>query len=253
MSYFNYENKQIYFNELGSGKTIILLHGNTASSAMFNGIAEEFAQHYHVVLIDFLGHGKSDRLQEFPTDLWFEEAKQTIALIESQGYKHVNLIGCSGGAQVAINVALEAPHLIDKVIADSFEGKKPIQEFTENLALDRERSKQDADSIAFYQAMHKENWMQVVDLDTQAIVRHAKTIGRFFHQELGVLQADILLTGSLQDEFIQLISPHYFEECYRDMLQEIGHGKMFLFEKGNHPAMLSNAERFIEISQQFLG
>lgn len=35
MSYFNYKGQNIYYNQVGDGKTILLLHGNTASSYIF--------------------------------------------------------------------------------------------------------------------------------------------------------------------------------------------------------------------------
>lgn len=46
----------------------------------------------------------------------------------------------SGGALVAINAALKAPELIDKVIADSFGGEYTLKAFTERVPEDRETS-----------------------------------------------------------------------------------------------------------------
>ena len=54
---------------------IMVCDGNTASSRMFSEIAWQYKDDFKVTLIDFLGHGKSDRLQKFPADLWFYEAQ----------------------------------------------------------------------------------------------------------------------------------------------------------------------------------
>ena len=35
MSYFHYQSKKIYYREAGFGKPLIMLHGDTASSVMF--------------------------------------------------------------------------------------------------------------------------------------------------------------------------------------------------------------------------
>ena len=35
MSFFSFQNKRIFFQEIGSGTPLIFLHGNTASSKMF--------------------------------------------------------------------------------------------------------------------------------------------------------------------------------------------------------------------------
>lgn len=69
MAYFNYQAHNIYYKEMGTGTPLLMLHGNTASSVMFSEIAEKYSDSFKVILIDFLGHGQSDRLAEFPVDL----------------------------------------------------------------------------------------------------------------------------------------------------------------------------------------
>ena len=39
MSYFTFENKMIYYSECGTGRPLLFLHGNTASSNMYAQIA----------------------------------------------------------------------------------------------------------------------------------------------------------------------------------------------------------------------
>ena len=82
MSYFVFENKSLYYNEFGTGKPLLFLHGNTGSSNMYTQIADKYKQDFKVILLDFIGHGKSDRLNEFPVDLWFYEAQQVIAFLK---------------------------------------------------------------------------------------------------------------------------------------------------------------------------
>lgn len=252
MSYFSYHNKQIYYHEFGTGAPLLFLHGNTASSNMFAEAAAPYAKHFHVILIDFLGHGKSDRLKEFPADLWFYEAQQVIAFLREKQYTDVNMIGSSGGALAAINVALEAPDLVNKVIADSFEGERPLKAFTEHVKEDRALSKLDPESSKFYFYMHGDDWEQVVDNDTNAIIAHDKQIGVFFHKPLRSLKAEILMTGSKEDEFICTQNAGYFEETYGALIKRIGHGKMHIFPKGGHPAILSNPKEFYEVGMAFL-
>ena len=252
MSFITYNGKNVWYEELGSGKPLVLLHGNTASSNMFGGIAEKFADNHRVILIDFLGHGRSDRLNSFPADLWYDEAMQVTALLRQKQYKGADVIGCSGGALVAINAALEAPECIGKVVADSFEGERALPAFTQNIAAERAASKLAAGAVAFYKAMQGDEWESVVDNDTDAIVRHSREIGAFFHKPLNALGADILLTGSLEDEFGSALCPDYFEKTYKGMLDKIGHGSMHLFEHGAHPAMLSNQAEFLLLCEQFL-
>ena len=251
MSYFIFDNKRIYYDEIGTGTTLLFLHGNTASSKMFYDIAEKYKKNFKVILFDFLGHGKSDRLEEFPADLWFYEAEQITAFLREKNYSKIDIIGCSGGALVAINVALEAPELVNKVIADSFMGERPLKLFTENVKNDRELSKNDEGVRMFYTYMHGSDWEQIVDNDTNAIVQHSKNIGVYFHKNLQFLIPDILLTGSKKDEFVFMVSPDYYEEVYGAMIKKTGHGKIHLFDEGGHPAMLTNPTEFFELSMKF--
>lgn len=57
MSYFCYQSKRIYYTEIGNGKPVLLLHGNTASS---RPLLTLYKNKFHVILMDFLGHGKSE-------------------------------------------------------------------------------------------------------------------------------------------------------------------------------------------------
>lgn len=252
MSYFQYDKKNVYYTEVGEGTPLLLLHGNTASSNMFMEVVELYKQDFKVILIDFLGHGKSDRLSAFPMDLWYDEAQQVITLLKEKRYKKVSIIGTSGGAIVAINVGLEAPELVDNIIADSFEGEVALPEVTDFLKEDREMSKLREDSRMFYEWMHGDDWEGIVDQDTTAVIRHEQEIKKFFHKELNQLQADILFTGSLEDEFVSMLGTNYFQNCYHQMITKIGHGSMHLFQSGNHPAMLSNQKVFFDISKIFL-
>ena len=252
MSFFTFDGKKVYYEEFGSGTPLLFLHGNTASSKMFGEISKKYVHDFKVILIDFLGHGYSDRLSEFPADLWFYEAQQIIAFLRYKCYKKANLIGSSGGALVALNVALEAPELVAKVIADSFEGEKTDKRFTENLLSDRKKALNDEGAKGFYAFMHGDDWENVVKNDTLAIIKHGNEIGSFFHRSLTQVKSDVLLTGSKKDRFMYSISNNYYETVYGKILEQIPGSRMYLFESGDHPAIITNSDLFYDISREFL-
>ena len=53
MSYFEFEGKKIFYSENGSGRPLLLLHGNTASSKMFEHIVGEYTDDFKVITLDF--------------------------------------------------------------------------------------------------------------------------------------------------------------------------------------------------------
>ena len=248
MSYFKYNGKKIYYEEHGSGEALILLHGNTVSGKFFTPIISMLAEKYHVITLDFLGCGQSDRIKEWPADLWYEWSGQVVALCDELRLAKVKLIGCSGGALVAINIALEKPELVECVVADSFEGLKAAPEITEQIRMGRKFAKQNAEFCSMLKIMHGEDWESVVDADTEAVVAHAKTIGSFFHKPMEDLKVNLLLTGSDEDEMF--LESHY-EKLFADICSKTCMAKSHIFAHGGHPAMISNMEEFISLFDEF--
>ena len=60
MAFFKYGDKKIYYDEIGAGLPVVFLHGDTASSKMFEYIIPLYANSFRVILLDFLGNGQSD-------------------------------------------------------------------------------------------------------------------------------------------------------------------------------------------------
>lgn len=248
MSYFNYQSKNIFYQEIGVGKPVLFLHGDTASSKMFELLLPLYTEHFKVILIDFLGNGQSDRINELPIDLWYSQARQVIALLEHLNYGKVSLVGTSGGAWSAVNAALNRSDLIDKVIADSFDGRTLQKDFSANLIAERTFAKSDAMARQFYKWCNGDDWEAVVDLNTKILTTFASTEKPLFHKPLQTLAVPILLLGSKQDSMCRkdLVNE------YESMLKLIPNGKMHIFETGDHPAIVSNAEAAAELIIKFV-
>ena len=248
MSYFSYKDKQCFYKEYGEGEPLIFLHGNTASSKMFEVLMPLYAEKFRCILIDFLGNGQSDRIRKFSPDMWYDEALQAIALIEHLNCGKVNLVGTSGGAWAAINAALERPDLIYAVIADSFDGWTLNDNFSDNLLSERTRAKNDVQARQFYEWCQGKDWEKIVDLDTEALLQCAREKRPLFHKSLKDLRVPILLVGSKEDEMCR----SDLEDEYKQMSTVIPDAKVYIFNQGGHPAILTNAEEFSQLIQRFL-
>ena len=53
MSYFIYETKNIYYQVTGRGKPLMLLHGDTASSKMFEVLMPLYAEKFRCMTAGF--------------------------------------------------------------------------------------------------------------------------------------------------------------------------------------------------------
>lgn len=248
MPYFNYKKNHIHYEVRGSGTPLVFLHGNTASSKMFYSIINHYSEEYMVITIDFLGHGKSDRVEEFPQELWFDEALQTITLLDFLRIGPANLLGSSGGAWVAINVALERPDLVSKVIADSFDGRTLAPGFAERLLKNRAQSKQDEMAKQFYLYCQGNDWESVVDHDTKSLLKLIEENGQLFHKSIKDLIVPILLTASHDDDLIR----QDFDDEYDSIIEIVPFGQKHIFSKGFHPAVISNDISYARVVKEFL-
>ncbi len=246
MPYFLYCGHHIYYEECGKGDPLLLLHGNSASSRMFDPVIGLYQPYYRVIMLDFLGCGRSDRVEELPENIWHEQALQAIRLLDILGCRNVTIIGTSGGAITALNMALERPDLIRALVADSFMGEASREEFIKNLPIQREMGKKQREGQLFWEAQHGADWARVVDWDTRAIVRHYQTGMSYFPKELSMLKMPVLLTGSEEDELIPGIG-----EALRAFSSKIPDCRVMLFPRGSHPAMASNAEEFAKEAKAF--
>lgn len=249
MAYFEYKNKSIFYQETGQGRPVIFLHGNTGSSKMFEPLMPLYKDKFRCILIDFLGNGRSDRVEKFSPDMWQDQALEVISLIERLNCKEASLIGTSGGAWSAVNAALIRPDLIYKVIADSFDGRTLNDNFAKALVEERTAAKADPMARGFYEWCQGEDWEKVVDLDTEALVQCAREKRPLFCRPLSQLQSPVLFMGSREDEMCR----RDLEREYREMAGEISEAEVRLFPKGGHPAIFTNAEAAAEIIINFIG
>ncbi len=248
MSYFDFDHKRLFYTITGTGKPLLLLHGNTVSSKMFDPIVSLLSEKNTVIRMDFLGCGQSERLAKWPTDLWYHWGQQAAALLRYLGLRGVNVIGSSGGALAALNLALEYPALINAVAADSFEGVRADASLTEQIRSGRSYAKQMERFRLMQREMHGDDWERVLDADTEAVIDHAEHIGHFFHRPLSCLNRKLLLTGSAEDE---MFPKGHYEKLFAMICAETPYASKHIFEHGGHPAMMSNAKEFIPLCEAF--
>lgn len=102
---------RLEYTEYGSGdQWVVLTHGQLMSRRMHEPLARALAeQGLHVVTLDLLGHGRSDRPSDphaYAMTVW---AEQVVALLDHLGVEQAVVGGTSLGANVALEVAVLAP------------------------------------------------------------------------------------------------------------------------------------------------
>lgn len=114
--YIEVNNIKIHYEILGTGKPIILLNPNSTNTNAMKFIANKLSKEYQVYLFDRRCCGKSER----NCNLSYEEsARDVYEFINKLNIDKPCLLGCSGGATVAMNVAINYPNSISKLICCS--------------------------------------------------------------------------------------------------------------------------------------
>ena len=123
--YIEVNNIRIYYEILGQGKQIILLNPNSTNTNAMKFIAKKLSKEYQVYLFDRRCCGKSERNCVLSYE---ESAKDVYEFIKKLNLNKPYLLGASGGATVALNVAINYPDSIGKLICCSGVSRNGIVE-----------------------------------------------------------------------------------------------------------------------------
>jgi pimeloyl-ACP methyl ester carboxylesterase len=244
MPYLTVSGRRLFYQEQGEGPLLFILPGNTASSACHPGELNYFSRRFRAVSIDFWGTGRSDRSPAWPVNWWEVAAGDITALIEHLGRDQGLLVGTSGGAAAALLAAILHPEKVKAVVADSEVEVYPLQSMQPLIA---DRSRRTADQVSFWRNAHGDDWEQVVEADSDMLLRFAARGGDFFHGRLREIRCPVLLTASLLDEML----PEVALQVPRMALQ-IPDCRVYFANQGAHPLMWSRPDEFRRIADDFL-
>jgi pimeloyl-ACP methyl ester carboxylesterase len=112
----------LYYESLGSGRPMILLHGGLGSSEMFGPILPTLAAEHQVFAVDLQGHGRTADIDR-PLDLELL-ADDIAALIDHLGLDRPDLVGYSFGGGVAFWTAVKYPEKVGKLVMASAHARR---------------------------------------------------------------------------------------------------------------------------------
>ncbi len=244
MPSFTHQNHRLFYREQGSGPLLLVLPGNTASSACHQGELDYFSDRFHVVSMDFWGTGQSDRMEHWPEDWYLQAARDAAALVIHLGETNAIFMGTSGGAAVALLAGIHCPGQVQAVIADSI-CERFLPEMVDFLLVDRGTRNQG--QVQFWSFAHGADWPAVVDADTEMVAHFGRSGGDYFRGRLAEIRCPVLITGSLKDNLIPQLGPDNIS-----MAAQIADCQLYLVNQGGHPLMWSNAQSFRRTADLFL-
>lgn len=106
---------QIWYQQQGSGRTLLLIHGWCMSSAVWKFQQEVLASRYHVVTFDLRGHGRST-VPTVGMGGFDGYAADLVELVQSLAVHNLVVVGWSLGAQVLLRAYAELENLLSGLV-----------------------------------------------------------------------------------------------------------------------------------------
>jgi pimeloyl-ACP methyl ester carboxylesterase len=117
---FFVERHRLEYTEYGTGnRWVVLVHGQLMVRQMHRPLARALAaEGLHVVTVDMLGHGRSDRPDDPQLYSMSAFAEQVVALLDHLGAETAVIGGTSLGANVSLEVAVAAPERVQGLLIE---------------------------------------------------------------------------------------------------------------------------------------
>lgn len=113
MPFFNNKETKLFYEDIGEGRPLLLLHGLTSNHQMFYREMGYLKDKFRMIALDSRGHGKSDRSDAFTLD---DHVADTISLLDHLDLQSVYVLGVSMGSYIAQGLAIEQPDRVEKLI-----------------------------------------------------------------------------------------------------------------------------------------
>jgi pimeloyl-ACP methyl ester carboxylesterase len=117
-SYASINGLNMYYEIHGTGRPLVLLHGNLSGiETSFGKLLPSLAETRQVIAIEQQAHG---RTADIDRPLTIQHmAEDTVALLKHLGIKNADFFGYSNGSAIALRIAIKHPDLVRKQVLAS--------------------------------------------------------------------------------------------------------------------------------------
>ena len=172
---------QLYYEVVGAGQPMILIHAGVADGRMWDGQFTEFAKHYRVIRYDMRGIGRS----AMPSGQ-FSNHGDVAGLLDHLQIDRAIVVGISFGGKIAIDFALSYPNRVSALVlgAPSVGGTKPSERILQFWEAEEA-------------AIDAEDWDTAVELNLRlwvdGIHRQPENVNPGVRQKVAKMQREIFL------------------------------------------------------------
>src|ERR687896_2285064 len=106
---------ELYYEVIGEGDPLVLVHGGWGDHTSWRLVVDEFARSYQVVAYDRRGHSQSDRVTA--PNVFRAHEEDLGALIEKLGIAPAHVVGNSIGGSIALRLGGRRPEAFRSICA----------------------------------------------------------------------------------------------------------------------------------------
>jgi pimeloyl-ACP methyl ester carboxylesterase len=118
MPYADVNGLHLYYEEHGTGPTLVLLHGGLMTIELNFGIAlPALAERHRVIAVELQGHGRTADIDRPPTFADF--AADVVALLDHLGIEQADIFGFSVGGLTGYELVISYPDRVRRAVLAS--------------------------------------------------------------------------------------------------------------------------------------
>lgn len=256
MPVFIHNGIELFYEDIGEGRPLLLLHGLTSNSAMFYREIEFFKKNRRVIAIDSRGHGNSSRLDQYTLQ---DHIGDATALLSHLALDAIDVIGVSMGSYIAQGVAIQNPEKVKKLVlvaTKSFGEQSSMTELFERFSQKfdglsmLEKFSTSADYI-YHNQSRIDEWLsktaqnsRQLTMKEQGIAANALKEFDFRQQHLHITAETLVISGTYDG-----LNP---PEKGRETAVSIPDATFMEFKRSGHAPNVEQPDLFLGIVENFL-
>ena len=235
---------EMYYEIIGEGEPLILLHGWSQSGQTWSGVADDFAKHFQVIIPDLRGHGATDN----PSREYFtmkQLALDVYALLDHLKIDSFRAMGISMGGATLLHMATQQPNRIDSMVLIGAWSYIPSDQREIARSIDLDNIPED--QMRNYREVHKHGDEQIIAMmEWPKIAADDYESTAFTPPYLATIKANTLIVHGERDRRVPVsIALEMYEAIPKSLLWIVPNG-------GHVPIRNFYEENFIEVTEAFL-
>lgn len=235
-------NIEIYFEDYGDGKPLVLLHGFGGCTQNWHPFIAKLSKHYRLIVVDMRGHGYSTNPENKFTHR--DAANDIFLLLEKLKIDHFSAMGMSSGGMTLLHMATSQPKRIDSMVLISATSYFPNQARTIMRRASFNTMPQQVQEM--YRECAKRGDEQIHQLIKQFNALHENYDDmNFTAQSLSTITARTLIVHGDRDKFFPI-------EIAENIYRSIPDAALWIIPDGEHVPIYDSKIPFISTALQFL-